>query len=434
MANPPIATSGPARRAPGTRRSGRRRLVALFNVAVLSLAAVGAQLVITPASPAQAAPAANCELVAPPSPAFEHEGIETDYANRWKDPIGQQRVITLFVDFSNAVGTTADRVSLTNAFTPAVNWYNNSSYGRTTLDVQWTTSWYRMPQPSSFYHGNDPNGSVTGSFASHRTFMKDAVAAADPQVNFSNYDIVHVVVPTVLHGPNYRSAAYIALNGNTSDYLSTAEGPKRFGALVGWGSDQGHRIFVHETGHLFGLPDLYSYATGSLASIGGWDLMGATWANAPDHLAWHKWKLAWLDDTQLYCMDTHTQVTRTLTPLHTAGGLKMVVVRTGTNQVVVVEYRASGGPIDGVPGQVPLPGCFRPGVLMYTVDAGKVGGQEPINVVDANPGTTTGSGCDASLRALEDATLVTSGQSVTDPLSGVQVQLTGTSTVQVTWP
>jgi M6 family metalloprotease-like protein len=401
-----------------------------------------ATFLVATASPAQAAPADSCKLPGPSGWAErEHPGLITNYTERWRDPLGTHRGIALFVDFSDAVGTEPARQSLVSDFAPAGDWYGSSSYGRTDLDITWDTQWHRMPHPSGYYHNYNPATGVASTFALHRQFMQGAVAVADPQVDFSGYDFVYVIVPPALHNSNFRSGAYIAYESFPSDHMHSAEGSIRLGASLGWGSDQKHRLLVHETSHLFGLPDLYNYTVSedaNLAAIGGWDLMGALWGSAPDHLAWHKWKMAWLDDWQVYCMDAPSQQTHTLTPLHTTGGEKMVVVRTGPNRAVVAEYRAAGGPIDGVAGQVVSPGCFRSGVLVYTVDADKVGGQDPVEVLDANPWTDTGSGCDSTLRSKDDATLVYPYQEVTDPVSGVKVQLTGigsgTRTVQVTRP
>ncbi|MDG4787726.1 hypothetical protein O7626_17575 [Micromonospora sp. WMMD1102] len=411
---------------------------------VLAAASLVTPLVVAPTSPAHAAQAADCALPGPSGWATaEHEGMTTDYTGRWRDPIGTHRVIALFVDFEDAEGDAGVREALRNSFAPAVDWFDTSSRGRTALDVTWGPQWHRMPQPSGYYHDFDPDKAVTSTFPLHKRLMQDAVTAADPLVDFSGYDFVHVIVPPpLLYSPNYRSAAYIALAGNPADHLRSTEGSIRLGATLGWGIDHVHRLFVHETSHLFGLPDLYSYTVGGdagLASIGGWDLMGATRGSAPDLLAWHKWKLGWLDDSQVYCLPTNLQTaTRTLTPLHTTGGAKMAVLRTEPNRAVVVEYRAAGGPIDGAPEQVQSPECFRPGVLVYTVDADKVGGQQPIRVIDAHPNSDTGAGCHPALRQLDDATLVSLNQEVVDPQSGTRIRLTGTGdgtrTVRVTRP
>lgn len=421
---------------------GRRPLARTVLTLLSAVALLPAMLLVAPATPAQAAVATDCAVPGPPGwAAAEHPGMITDYPDRWRDPVGTHQAIALFVDFYDAVGTPTERQSLVDNLAPATDWFDISSYGQTTLNVTWDTQWRRMPQPSGYYHDYDPNRSVIDTFALHRRFMQDAVTAADPQVDFTGYDFVYVIVPPALFNANYRSAAIIIHANNTMDHLSTDEGSIRLGASLGWGLEQYHRLLVHETGHLFGLPDLYSYTIpgdAGHAFVGGWDLMGDIWGAAPDHFAWHKWKMGWLDDSQVHCMDTNSQATWTLTPLHTTGGSTMGVVRTGHHQAVVVEYRADGGPIDGHPEHSHMPHCFRPGVLVYTIDADKVGGQGPIQVLDANPWSDSGPDCSPRTRQLDDATLVYPYQTVTDPQSGVQVTLTGigsdSRTVQVTWP
>jgi hypothetical protein len=177
-------------------------------------------------------------------------------------------------------------------------------------------------------------------------------------------------------------------------------------------------------------PDLYSYAGGPNihAAVGGWDLMGLISGPAPDHLAWHKWKMGWLDDVQVVCRTTLGQTTTTLTPLGTTGGTKASVVRTGPQRVVVVENRQVS-PLDVASV------CFRPGVLVYVVDASVGGGNNPVTVVDRTPGSTAAGCDDPSHNQLDNATLTAVGHEVV--AGGVRVRLTGTSgnnrTVRVTW-
>jgi hypothetical protein len=155
--------------------------------------------------------------------------------------------------------------------------------------------------------------------------------------------------------------------------------------------------------------------------------MGLISGPAPDHLAWHKWKMAWLDDAQILCQTTAGQTTTTLTPLGNSGGTKAAVVRTGPQRAVVVENRQVS-PLDVASN------CFRPGVLVYVVDASVGGGNNPVTVADRTPGSTV-AGCDPAHAQLDNATLTTVGHEVV--VSGVRVRLTasvGTNrTVRVTW-
>jgi hypothetical protein len=96
---------------------------------------------------------------------------------------------------------------------------------------------------------------------------------------------------------------------------------------------------LHETGHLLGLPDLY--APFALATFHRWDVMAGRWP--AELLAWHRWKLGWLDDGAIVCL-TGRRLTRTVTlsPIERPGGTKAIFVKRG-RRVLAVEVRAREG-------------------------------------------------------------------------------------------
>ncbi|GAB1640000.1 M6 family metalloprotease domain-containing protein [Krasilnikovia sp. MM14-A1259] len=372
--------------------------------------------------PASAASAGDCRLPASPGIGNEQEG-PTDY-HRWLAPQGALRAVFLFVDFSDAPGGAKELAKRRDMFATAPgDWLRTASYGRATLVPTFTTAWARMPQPQSAYAG------FNASFAAHRAYMQDAVTASDGAVDFAQFDLVYVVSP--------RSATVIA---NSPAFIAdpgwglSADGVElRHGVTLGADVDSwGYKVLNHETGHVFGLPDLYTYGAGwpdLHRPVGGWDLMGLISGPAPDHLAWHKWKMGWLDDTQISCATAHGARKVTLTPLGTATGLKAAVVKVSAQRAIVVENRQA----DSLDVASP---CLHPGVLVYAVDASVGGGNNPVTVLDAQPGSPV-DGCGLADAELDNATLTTAGQQVTDPASGVRVTLTGANgakrTVQTTW-
>jgi M6 family metalloprotease-like protein len=377
--------------------------------AVLGLVIVG-QLLLAPASPAHAAAPSACRLPPPADVPSEHEG-RTDY-NRWRQPTGTIRAIVLFTDFNDVQGTPSDLTSLRAVMEPAVGWFKAASYDRFTYQLDFTSSWHRINADSSVYADNTRSG------AAHLEYIQAAVSAADPVVDFSRYDFIYVMVPSALHTSAWRSGAFIAPPGFAA--INTREGVKRHAATFGEGTEfYGSNIVNHETGHLFGLPDLYVYGAPfpqTYDPIGGWDLMGFAKGPAPDYLAWEKWKLGWLTDGQVACVNTPgTSTTRTLTPLSTATGLKTVVVRTSSTSAVVVENRQVSA-LDGG-------SCFRPGVLVYQVDASVFGGNRPIRILDGHPNTDTGESCTVEHRTLGDATLSAAREQVSDTTGRVRVRV-----------
>jgi hypothetical protein len=145
----------------------------------------------------------------------------------------------------------------------------------------------------------------------------------------------------------------------------------------GWG----YRVAVHETGHLFGLPDLYDLTNGSypatLRFVGGWDIMSMNGSGA-HFFAWDKWRLGWLSRSQVRCLSAPGDLAATLSPVETRNGVKAVVVKTGRSTATVVEARRLLGEDRGL--------CDE-GVLVYSIDATTRTGRGPIRILSAAGGS-----------------------------------------------
>ena len=65
----------------------------------------------------------------------------------------------------------------------------------------------------------------------------------------------------------------------------------------------GYKLLNHETGHAVSLTEGYNAGTGgTFRYMGQWDMMGNISGNAPDYIAWNKWKLGWLNDDEVDCV------------------------------------------------------------------------------------------------------------------------------------
>jgi len=71
--------------------------------------------------------------------------------------------------------------------------------------------------------------------------------------------------------------------------------------------------------------------------------MGYLASRTPDYLAWHKWHMGWLSGSQLRCLDTAGRMKVTLSPVETAGGTKLAIVKVGSTSAIAVEVRARQG-------------------------------------------------------------------------------------------
>jgi immune inhibitor A len=248
------------------------------------------------------------------------------------------------------------------------DFYLENSYKKLDL-VGGVTGWYRMPQPYSYYVWGE-NG--LGHYPHNaQRLAEDAVNAADPYVNFADYDYNHdgwVDALIIVHaGPGAEET------GSDDDIWShkwnlpvvmTKDGVSMFtynmdpeiqsGGLVHMG------FFAHEFGHTLGLSDLYDWDYSS-AGLGDWSIMAhGSWNNdgkTPAHLdAWCKYKLGWIDVDTLTANLTHTEILQAETSpkayrLWTSGG--------GGSQYFLVENRQKTSFDSYLPGE---------GLLIYHVD------------------------------------------------------------------
>jgi immune inhibitor A len=162
---------------------------------------------------------------------------------------------------------------------------------------------YRMPQTLAAYaNGHSGLGSALPNAS---TMARDALAAADPNVNFAPYDNDgngYVDAFVIIHAGRGGEET-----GNSGDIWShkwtlaggvqTVDGTKVFGYLT-VPEDAKIGVCCHELGHLlFGFPDLYD-TDGTSEGIGNWCLMAAgSWGgggDTPVHpSAWCKANQGW---------------------------------------------------------------------------------------------------------------------------------------------
>ncbi|MDH2389259.1 M6 family metalloprotease domain-containing protein [Streptomyces sp. HNM0663] len=370
--------------------------------AALALAAclsVPATATAQPAGPAASpSPAADCAL--PGRTGWTDEGHDTD-SRQFQPATGKRRVLTLFADFPDAPATEATQV-YADHLAPAATWLRTASHGRLRLQMTSLHRWIRMPQDSTSY------GFERGlTFETHERYVRDAIAAADPYADFSRYDMVYIV-PT-------RKATAIPFSP-TYLYDPAAPGVEADGARLKWavtfGQDMwrwGHKVVAHETGHTFGLPDLYAFTGDTHGFAGGWDVMGDIAGRAPQFLGWHSWKLGWTRDRQVACVTGPERRTVRLTPVERPGGTKIAVIRTGETTAYVAESRRALRNDEAA--------CSA-GVLIYRVDSATPTGEGPVRVVNANPYAEPPAGC-TSL----DMAAFAPGQSFTDPDTGVRIDV-----------
>jgi M6 family metalloprotease-like protein len=324
----------------------------------------------------------------------------------FRRPVGTLHAVMLFVDFPDVPATVPADSLYEQLFAQAPAWLAQSSYGKLTLAITPVRHWIRMPEPLSAFKTS--NGALMGDPA--QRYFADAVAAADPEVDFSGVDLVYIVPP-----PNASAYPRSSAGVWNPEQAPFADG-RSLRAVVTFGStvyQRGYKVLDHETSHLFGPRDYYSTVAGGTDQfVGFWSLMGEP-VPGGDHFAWDKWRMGWLADSQVRCVNGVGSADFVVSPVETRGGVKAVVLRTGLRTAVVAEYRTLVG--------ADASQCSS-GVLIYTVNSALAGGAGPIRVADAHPHSArpTASKCGGEL---DDAAFGRGGQ-WTDSTSGISISVT----------
>jgi immune inhibitor A len=170
------------------------------------------------------------------------------------------------------------------------DYYLENSYGNFET-VGEVSGWHRMPQDYSYYVDGQ-NG--FGSYPQNaQRLTEDAVYAADPSVDFSQYDNDGPDgIPDSGDDDGYVDALFVVhagpgaeVTGSPNDIWShaweTYNEPFVDGVYVGAYSQEPEDgdigVFCHELGHVLGLPDFYDYGYDSRGA-GYWSVMaGGSW-------------------------------------------------------------------------------------------------------------------------------------------------------------
>jgi hypothetical protein len=123
-----------------------------------------------------------------------------------------------------------------------------------------------------------------------------------------------------------------------------------------------------------GLVDLYAFSGSGNRFVGQFSLMGQINGGAPELFGWERWTLGWVADSQVSCLTTGSSTTD-LTPIATAGGVKIAVAKLSSSRAVVVESRRRLGYDTGL---------SKEGVIVYVVDTSVRSGEGVLRILPIN--------------------------------------------------
>lgn len=348
----------------------RARIVPL-SISLALGSALMAPAAVAVAEPAASPilPVAECKITSPV--ASFNEGFARDAEAA--AATGTLTVQVIYAEFPDHAGGGPDDASLemirTNVAHGAEN-LETQSGGRLDVVVSELPDRVMLPHAISHYAETEH---VAWSAEEMSLFVGDAIAAADPMVDFSDVDVVWVFSPWAYPLPWYAQA--------TNSLSITADGGVVARAVtMPTTSDIGLApLIVHETGHTFGLPDLYDTSNGSAASyLGAWDPMsGGGESEAVEFMGWHLWRLGWIEDEHVTCLSPSARGDVVLDALTRRGDSVIAVIPTAPTRAVVVESRRAERYDAGI---------TRPGVLVYVVFTETRSGEGPV-LIGARDGT-----------------------------------------------
>ena len=276
---------------------------------------------------------------------------------------GTLTITVLFVDFSDMPATqTVEQVfSLISPTTE--NFYSKNSYNNFKINFLPYFKWLRMSKRSTDY-GMSPSI----SFNSQRAYITEAANIARGfSVDFSTSDEIVVLtnplVTAVPYGPAFCSQPGSGVTINGREIIN--------GANSGYDINNWKEYWlIHELGHTLGLVDLYAFSGDLFRFTGGWSIMGNINGFAREFLAWERWLMGWLPDSQIKCVSDSSSYF--ISPIENLDNLnKMLIVPLSSTSAVVVESRRSSV----------YDNLEKEGILVYFIDTSVASGSGPIQIL-----------------------------------------------------
>jgi len=273
---------------------------------------------------------------------------------------GNIHATVLFVDFPNGAATRSPEQVFATFATATVDSFRAGSYGSASIVFEPVFRWIRMSKEAGEYGFN------ALTFQIHQAYIQEAINLAGAGIDYSRTDSVVVITnpDSALPGTAY------ALIPNVGSGVTGGGRLIQNAVTTGGTALFGPQTVAHELAHNLGLPDLYHSSGARTRSAGDFGIMANSRGSASEFLAWERWVVGWIDDSQVACVPSGT-ATVTLTPVARSGGTKMVVIPLSSTQAVVAESRRNEGRDSGV----------TPGVLVYLVDSTVASLQGPIKVL-----------------------------------------------------
>ena len=245
-----------------------------------------------------------------------NEAIPT--AKAYQPATGDVKAVMVFVEFPDVRHDRTVEEACSIITGDAKDWYRLESYGRLRFEVTPHGDWQMMPKETTAYDKIQSNANA------HIEYISTALSLFPTgSINYDDYNIAYVVAAKT---PKEPEVLFNSPTLSAGIEVPTNNGTVRHAVTFGRDSyERGFHVLLHETGHLFGLPDLYLFSsTDWLNPVGAWDIM-CDLDLGQHFLGWHKYKLGWLDESQLFYLKSG-EVSLPLAPFESAEGVKMILL------------------------------------------------------------------------------------------------------------
>jgi M6 family metalloprotease-like protein len=275
--------------------------------------------------------------------------------------IGSHKAIAIFVEFTDLPSQKLAMDEWKNNQIPTLEKFlNEMSYGKLTYKVDVFEKFFKINKSVLSYNLDTDHDAPKKPNADFYGLVLDSIRAADPDVDFSQYEFINVVMaPTNKVG--FEGA--MSLPGTMLDGKPFNEAT--FGSVREYVNDPTKKIWLlHEVGHLMGL--MHPVNTNPRENPDGypvWDAMVNGVSAQPEFLSWHRFMLDWFSDSQVKCVDSSNAgeyVVKVSSLSSNNTQTKMLTVKLSETKTLVVESRRSNS-------LVKLAGTNE-GILAYTVD------------------------------------------------------------------
>ena len=292
--------------------------------------------------------------------------------------MGEIDVALIYVDWADNPGNKIDYDYYQEQVKFFDDFYWMASENKLEMKVQTSDKWFRIDGSYEDFTLTFEEEAQRGEAPKKQVFYDAAVAASDPEFDFTDIEIVFFAFPrgksVFFHGGPHE------FNFDWNGYLKTEERDIYDTTAPGdWflnsGGDEPPWVnYVHEVGHMLGIPHQANEDNQRedrlwlQNPINGYEIMANQGGATRTMSSWLRWLAGWLDDEQVACTTKATIEDEfyELTPINNVSGQKeSLVIKLSDTKVLVVESRRFDTYFDR-----PSPNS-KNGLLVYTVDATK---------------------------------------------------------------